>query len=530
MSYALKITKDKPKGLWLLNESLNDSSGNSVPATAVGSAIDSFGAALTSNCISSSRLDATHGVKFPTRLYKPGYERDSFSLEAWVFPQSSNSSILSRPGQTDGLAIVNGELRFSIRLDGSTPTILYKPDTTKTMHVVGIYTHQYMSLYVNGELFRRLNFSQDQQSKPFLAPSEDFLVAGQGGAILMQAAAIYEYALTENQIKLHYKYGRDTVDPDSVPRIYGGRSLDVSRDRGQVFLKELIGPNMSWTLGYMDTLSTNSNGQLVQQWNGSVFEEGTWLYSFDTSFESNIYSVTLGWEGEGNFVVSTSLDGVTWNTALNNNNVVGITPGSSPQRLFIRIFFPEDDNAVLSNLEIVGFKTNQLFIPNRVSAVANGVALREPWYPLEYRNDYGLRCNGVNVQIQPSTAGDETGGDHTWEYWYYANSSSVTSSLPNSVSVYQNGEPFVSTTIGSWNLIHVVSNGTTPISSITLGGDMIIGRIAAYPRVLTSTEMQNIYKMYLGKMTTPINIAGSISFSQPTVKTYSSDWSVVGSG
>lgn len=525
MSYYLNVVNDQPRGLWLLDGNLSDSSGRSTAATVVGSPVTNYVATITASLNKMPVFDATHKAKFPSTLYKPGYEDKPFSLEAWVYPYSDNATIMSRPSNTDGLAMINGELSFSLRFTGGTRKIDYKPDSKKALHVVGIYTEEHMVLYVNGEIFEKLTFTEAQLAENFSSVSEETFVAGELGAVGVQAVAYYEYVLTESRIKFHYKVGRDARDPDTVPSLYTGSNLDISDLRTETFLHEHIGPTMSWTLGNMDTLVVNSQGELRQQYDGEKYVAGTWTYTFDTSFTDIVHGVRLGWEGEGNFIVRTSTDADTWLVAEDNKLVSSITPGTSPAQLFVEIEFPEDDNGYVSNLEIMGLRTKTLNVPNRAVTISDVVTVREEWEPLENRLDYGVSLDTGSIAFSAPTGGFYL-EDHTWEFWIYATSAPVIT-IPGMTAMYLNGSSFSSLPVGSWNLVHAVSNGSAPLSGLTLSGNAIVGRVAAYPIALTASQVDNIYKLYTGRPAVRVMNTGAVGISSPTVKSYSSDWSLV---
>lgn len=534
MTYALSILKDKPRGLWVLdNASVTDATAAAGVAVLVAGSGATTAAALVSNGGLTPNVNATRAFKFPSRIYKPGYEKTPFSLEAWVFPNTTTANVVSRVGEQDGIGITNDVLTFKIRFAGSTAQINYPIDTAKNLHVVGTYTPSGISLYVNGEHYKQLNFTEAQQSDTFATATDNgnFYAGGTGttGNVFIQAVAIYEYALSLNQVRSHYKWGRDAVNPDSVAAVYGGRSVDVSFKHADTFLRHIIGPTMSWYLGDINNLTITSNGYLSQQYEDGVLQEGIWTYGFDTDYDdSNINSVLLQWEGSGTFTVETSVDGNTWSTATNNEYAPGLTPGTNPSHLFIKITFPENGAGQVHNLDIVGFKTNTIEIPNRVLTLTNTVDIREEMTPLEYRTDTGLLFEGSESMSLAASTEEGYVGEFTYEYWYYTPNGTIGLSAPGSSAFYQNGAVFDSTRVGSWNLLHLVSSTAMPYLQVS--GDIIIGRIAVYPRTLTATECANIYKMYTGKLRVPVDNDGTITVSTPSVEAYSSDWSNTSAG
>lgn len=532
MTYALTILRDKPRGLWLLDDgSLVDSSDQAGDATP-NAAMTKSSAALVSGLKEATYTGNGTFLTFPARIYKPGYEATAFSLEAWIFPSTGTQDLVSRYDHEDGISIVDGEVRFSIRFTGSTAMIAYKPDNQKTLHVVGVYTPTGITLYINGALFKQKDFNEAQRADTFaLADYNETFWSGTvtSNVTMLQAVAVYEYALNKNQVAQHYKVGRDAVDPDNVPSIYGGRHLDLTDIYSDVFLREQLGPVMSWNLGNMDTLSTNSKGQLVQQYSDGVYVEGAWTYSFNTGYaEGAIQGVRLSWEGEGDFTVETSVDATTWEVANNDYLVPSITAGETHNQLFIRITFPEDDGGFIDNLEVIGYRTNTIDVPNRAIVATAPVCFREEFDPLIKSVATGTDLHGGTLTIPPSTE-DSAPGDYTWEYWYYTPDGTIGIDPGMAGTVYQNGAAFTAVRTGTWNLIHIVSSGS-PSSGLAITGNIIIGRAASYPAALTATQVANIYKQYTGKLQIPITGDGTVGVLTPSVKIYASDWAVSAAG
>lgn len=520
MSYRLKIAGDRPSGLWLLDGTLSDYSGLSAAAVSIGGTTE-YHAALVAGVQKASIVTNAKKVKVPSRFFKTGWEKNSFSLEAWIFNPTANTEILSHTGLADGLSVVNGEVRFTVKLSTGIKSIAYKPDTIKGMHVVGVYTPQNISLYVNGHLHQKMNL---EGAGTFVASTDTgFLYAGTGGSVAVNALAIYEYPLTSNQVQIHYQTGRATVNPNSVPQMYGGQNIDITDKYANVALTEVFGPKMSWTLGAMDTLYIDNTGSLSQQYVDEVYLAGTWTYAFDASYyEGEVHSVKLAWEGMEVFSVDTSPDGVVWSPAA-NNNLVSITPGEL-DNLFIRVTFPENANAHLDLLEIVSFYSPDLNVPNR-EVIATLPCYRDEMSPIEFRTDQGLKLLAAGgIEIHPSTAGDST-GDKTWEFWYYSDTAGI--DVEPTTNWYEDGVAATATAkAGQWHLIHISSS--TAIPQINIDGNTIIGRIAVYPTQLTSIQIAEIYKQYTGKVPVPIPSANSITIGSPEVKIYSSDWTVSG--
>lgn len=529
MSYTLNIYKDKPRGYWPLEGNLLDFSGNNLTATQTGS-ISAFGLPMVSSGIASSVI-TSNVVKFPNRFFRPGYEHDSFALEAWVFAQSNDFDILSHDGQHDGLAMVNGAIRFTIPFVGSEPYIEYVPETKKAIHVVGAYTRWGISLYINGDLFQSLALTEEQQNSAFNPTTDDdFLYAGYG-SMLLEAVAIYEYAISPKQVAAHYRAARITAESQQVPQIYGGVRMPIYEPNADTFLSELIGPELSWDLGYMQN-TTMSKGRLIQQAVNDVFVEGTWTYAFNVGFAAGtINGVTLGWQGEGHFLVQTSTDNSTWSIAENNQKSpsIAIDTGVTDMILYIKITFPEGDAGYVDYLDITGFRSNEVQPNTRPIVISTTSTIREYADFMEQRLDSGLDLGGGSISIAPATT--DYAGTRTFEVLYYSESGSMGVDISSSASftgIYTNGYPGGDIVAGRWGLVHIVYDGD--IGTLTLSGDSIIGHIATYPTALTAQEIAEIGAMYSGRIISEIEGTGTVAISTPEIKIYSNDWSIDSSG
>lgn len=529
MSYMLNIYKDKPRGYWPLSVNLFDFSGYSLNATST-LPITNFALSMVSEGALSSVIEAANELKFPHRIFAPGYEKDSFALEAWVFPQSDDFDILSHPGAHDGLAFVGGAVRFTVPFTSSSAVLEYIPDTRKSLHIVGAYTKWGMSLYINGDLVESLPLTDAQRASSFSMSSDGFLRAG-GGDHVLKAVAIYEYAISPSQVAAHYRAGRATAESRQVARMYGGTLMPIYESNADTFLQELIGPELSWDLGYMQN-TTVQKGRLVQQIVNDILVEGVWTYAFNVGFANGVINgVTLGWQGEGEFIVETSLDNATWTAVSNNTKTATIATGSnvSNKILYVRVTFPEGSGGWLEYLDITGFRTNTVKPNTRPVTISAQSTIREYADFMEYRTDSGLALNGGSVAFGP--AANDYEGAKTVEVLYYSDTASlgmVISTAATPIAIYRNGIAASGLVSERWEIFHVVYSGD--IGTLTISGNNIIGHIATYPDALSASQIVDIVNQYTGKIKSSRAGTGTIGISTPAVKIYSNDWSIDSSG
>jgi hypothetical protein len=164
MSYYLSTIKDSPTGLWKLDETSGtiayDISGCGNNGSYVGG-IEISGMPIVSGGRHSNKIDSTKSIQFVISKDFSGtngtggfatpstYDND-FTLEAWIHPKTL-TSLTPLFADIDGVGLYwqNGNVVFKLeseRLDYSVP------NPNRVIHVVGVYSVNSMSLYVDGYL------------------------------------------------------------------------------------------------------------------------------------------------------------------------------------------------------------------------------------------------------------------------------------------------------------------------------------------------------------------------------------------
>ena len=238
MSYYQSVLKDSPVGFWKLDESSGsisyDSSGCGNNGSYVGS-INKILIPLVPGGIHANKITNTQKILFPITKDFSGQtgvggfaiektEDNDFSLEVWFHPKNI-TSLTPILADTNGIGIYwdNGNIVFKIESERIDYTVPYK---NKLFHVVATYQSNSIKLYVDSELVISKyidpivfsNTSLVLESGPSLV-NENFLV---------DAPAVYRYALTINQIKSHYLH------------IYKNLSVQIaSSNFGQLFKSTL---------------------------------------------------------------------------------------------------------------------------------------------------------------------------------------------------------------------------------------------------------------------------------------------------
>lgn len=209
MSYYLDVIKDSPIGLWKLDESSGsiayDISGCNNHASYVGQIVK-MGMPIVSGGAHTNKIDSSNYIQFTMSKDFSGttgtggfgtfdtYDND-FSIEAWIHPKTI-TSITPILADSNGIGLYwdNGNIVFKLeseRIDYSVP------NPNRVIHVVGVYSVNSMSLYVNGVMvstqpvsIRFTNTSVSLVSGPALS----------GEYFLIDCPAVYRYSLSQQSI------------------------------------------------------------------------------------------------------------------------------------------------------------------------------------------------------------------------------------------------------------------------------------------------------------------------------------------
>jgi len=129
-----------------------------------------------------------------------------FSFEIWFSPSPDDMEeylILGDAANQIGLFYLNENIIFKC---SSEEEVNYKVPKTKAMHVVGVFSKNKISIYVNGilcsEKFIQKGFKFTNESMNLnIGPSNA------GMKFIVDSAAIYDYELDESVVARHYKAG-----------------------------------------------------------------------------------------------------------------------------------------------------------------------------------------------------------------------------------------------------------------------------------------------------------------------------------
>lgn len=526
-----------PRALWMLDDSspYQDHSGRNASATGT----NDIGAAVVAGAANSSIFTNAKQATFTPGLFSQGRELYPFTLECWILPVLKTSvgsqAVLSHPGDLDGLTVNGKTVSFkTVYTTTGTAECVYTAPVYMRMHIVAIHTDEHNQLYVNGSLVAETDISDDQYDDTF-ASADTTLVAGETAstqALAMNGVAVYDRALSAEEISQHYAEGVNSVPAADVVSGLGGAVLGASP--AETFLTDTWNSNADWEEGYYIDAASQDDVLFAMVDDTDLTIAGTWYTSFPLDYGENtsIYGVSLDYEGK-NVTVAVSLDGVSWTSAPAGQRVPVFSSGFDPtdEDLQIRVTFASgQDEAYLSSMTVTGYVTSDIpQFSTRVVTATGNTAFNNLGEPAYMRDDQGIYLDGT-LTVSPDTA-DDAPPQRTVEVWV-KRLDATAFTISTSGTQYRNGlASSVAPPIGEWVLMHVVS-GTDITTSITLTGKAIVGQVAIYDTSLTAAQVAKAYISYVGRQILRVNSAASVAINTPVgnANIYAYDWAIQPSG
>lgn len=579
MSYYLDVIKDSPIGLWKLDESSGsiayDISGCGNHGSYVGQIVK-LGMPIVSGGDHSNKIDSSNYIEFNMSKDFSGtngtggfatadtYDND-FSLEAWIHPKTITSlTPILADSSGIGLYWDNGNIVFKLesqRVDYSVT------NPNRVMHVVGVYSINSMSLYVDGVLvalkpvpLKFTNTSVSLMSGP-AEPGEYFLI---------DSPAVYRYALSGTSIASHYNHLFLNNDEQiSVPDF--GKLLIGSNKYHTAETVYYYPEQESWKSLVYD----NDNLSYDEKNNSMYLNSGTYgeiVEDVVLNITKDYISSKIDWvasSGVSIYVSDISKTG-PWTICTNGSSIPGFSQGSnfsSKKILYFKIAFESSDPAIympeLYYLNLYFYTQKKLFAHNGGNTIETSQPISgSTWdidissnsYPVRYRNyNNGIRpkSSAFFVNLKEDVKSLEmifTPKSLSSGFLIYNKTESVETTLSwlangtisksNISTLYINGQDASSATnISSYLYIdepnYIFITTTSLISGeLWLNGKQLLGarsgvlddnlyqNIATYSSPLINPEEH--YDLYIGKASA-VGQDSSITMTEESVSTYSRD-------
>lgn len=592
MSYQLKVLKDHPIGFWLLDETsgttASDYSGCGNNGTYTGSLTTNI-FPLIPGGVSASNITTTQYVTLPvTKDYYGStasggfankYTSDNdFSLEVWIYPKittTNTTTIFADPAEDIGLYWEKGNIVFKLDTERLDYTV---PEFNKALHIVAIYSQTVMAIYVNGELgeskpltgFKFTNTSVQLQIGPTANASDSFIV---------DAPAVYRYALSLNQISMHFN-SANYIAPLQI----------VVPDNGQLFLPTDNNIAKPFTYKYpaqkkwSDFYHTNlyhdkTNNYISVIPTNTVTSKTVILYDqFSIPTNAGFNSSKVEFYATAGVTIETSTDGTNY-TACENNKTIpqykkGTSSFSTTGTVYIKITLTTTDaSKYLPKLYYLNF----YFYNNKRIFAVNGGDYIDSMVPtagtvdasiwdydlgamtysiLTRRLENGIRpyapgfyldtidnISSVEMMFTPiSTAANYLIFAGTNVYFSWNGSGAIAKN--NITAVYVNGVDrssatnissfltageahhivlvFSTTVTGKiWFNVKVLSNTWTDA-----GPRNLYNFISIYKTQISQSVAQNHYNLYTSRSSTTATVP-AIAVTESAVNFYNKDWKVI---
>ena len=578
MSYQLKVIKDYPIGFWPLDESSGttaaDISGCGNNGTYIGSPAANM-LPLVPGGISGTRITNTAYATFPiTKDYYGAtvgagfgtkYTSDNdFTLEVWINQsiESSDETPLFADTTNDiGLYWHKGDIVFRV----SDTELVRHPVkfSKKVLHLVGVYSVSGISLYIDSVSvsskslsgFKFTNTTLTLQSGPTLNAGDTFIV---------DAPAVYRYALNSVSIRNHFVDGNISVSGINVVYPDGGILFTGTDAKIRASFDYSYPVNKRWTDFVDSNTYYDTSGGFISFYKTDTVQSKTFIIndSFVVPSEIGLSTSKVEWRNDLGITVESSTDGITYSPCTNGHALPQFTKGSfsSSPKVYIKITMSTTDASKflprLSFFCITFYADKTIYADNYGDKITSNSdyylgSLNYPILSRHYMN--GIRpknATGFNLSTLNSVKSVEmfftplTLAANTLFYdagtttTRFAWNGSGAISKANISKVYINNVDVSSATNISNYLVeeephHIVLVFTTPVTGSlqfnyesTGGPSNLYKNIATYETELTAGQVETHFELYTGKPVETI-IEPSITLTELASEYYNNDWVVI---
>lgn len=534
----MEALRFKPVAFWRLGDTAPflDYSGYNRTASLIGT--EAHGLAVSAGNAFSQKISSTRYITFQSPVFAQNKERQAFSISVAAYPIGSGTEqrLVSHGGSLDGITIAGTIVSFSTKyVNTGEARCTHDIGVSRRIDIVAVHTNTKNSLYVNGELVDEVEISEVQQADIYDVTDDDFYC---GGATSSQSAmvndiAFFPHALHTEDVKAIYDANTRRAAGD-VPKMFSGDDVFLSSVVRDAPIATGWNSEEDWEAGQHE-LTTVDDGQLVAQMDTGLTLASQWLDSVDLYVGETpiaLESVSMFWYGEGE-TVEVSLDGITWTPVERGSNIPIISPGFNPvdQELYVRVSFAAGlEYAYIDYLQVRGYTSTTVEQDNRTITYTSPIVVLDEYHPLEMRDDWGVNIeSGGSISIGPDLITDTPVPVETVEVWVKKNTTALTHNLTPDAT-YVNGISGGSADNNEWHVVHyTVAAGVS--GTITLSGDVQIGKVAFYDSVLTQSDIDGIVANYTGIQSELHDGDGTIALSEPAEPAliYAHDWEIAAS-
>lgn len=576
MSYKYTVLQDKPTSFYLLDEVRSGSVGSYTSLTSTfatyadlrdrgvsysalsglpvydysGNAYDGYAINASSSELMPLIAGGVRGTKVLSdtlvNFNVPGiansfYADNSFSIEAWVvLPEYSASevSIVADATNSIGLFYKNGNLIFKVGLNSAE----YKVSNTESIYVVGQFSTNKISLYINGSL---VNFTSLDKYR-FENTSVNFRSGPSSNNFIIDSVAFYKFNLSDAQIIKHYRNGIKEIKYSQIVNNDGGYLFSMNTAMMKPVMSYSYPKSRSWK-NFINENVNMSVDEAYLYFDSSLSGSFTFTDSIIIPDTLGITSSQIYWESDTDGIsVKASIDGTTWEDCINgsplpffNKNDNQIAPV-----LYIQASMSSSDTSkylpILKTIHVDFFKNKDFYCDNfgyYISSDYDYSLPRSNSTILSYNKNNGLRMydgHGFTINSDLSTRTIELiftpdGGQNVLfsapSKIYEWDNSGVISKTGVS-SVYVNGidrtsatniSEFFSIGLPHYVVITLSTNAATSLkfnqnqADTKSGGNNMYNNLSIYPTAFTQYDVARHYQLYTD------NIINTVSDSLMTV-------------
>jgi hypothetical protein len=493
VSYHLRVIKDFPIGFWKLDESSGttafDSSGCANNGTYTGG-LDSSILPIVPGGLSGNLINTSKYIALPTSkdyyastasggLGDSDTSDNDFTIEIWVDPSISSTSrttVFADDTSGIGLYYENGNIVFKLQNEEIFYTL---ENTQKAVHLVGVYSVYSISLFVDGKQVASSNLNNFKFSNSSLSlqigPTEnasDYLV--------VDAPAVYRYALPENKIYDHYVYGNMTVNPLQIVNYDEGYFFPANEENMEkVFVYEVTPDKMnSWV--DVDTYLDRNKGFLsFYQTETSEAKESVFYDTVIVPSNLEIVSSKIEWLADKGISVEVSEDGIAYEPCTNGsfmpfyNKSVTVNPGP----LYIKITMSTTDASKylprFSKFKIKFYADKDHYAANYGYKITSD----EEYSIASFNYPYLIRYNNDGIKTTPNNGFKINASDiRTIEFMFSPSAVTATTLVDGpGINLSWNASGTISMTgISEFYVNGVSKNSATSVTSVFASGMLYI--------------------------------------------------------
>jgi hypothetical protein len=498
---------------------------------------------------------------------------NAFSLEMWFYPRITTTSetiLFADLTAEVGIFYEEGNIVFKLESEKLYYTL---PNISQSHHIVAIYSLTEMSLYVNGKYAASkslINYKFTNEAITLgVGPTNNL-----SDSFIIDAPAVYRYALGSDKILEHYEYS-GTTPPLQVSYPDGGTLFDIYDDSVSKQFHFAYPASRSLESFVTEDLTYNSEEKYLElkKTETTASKNITIVDAIGIPAGFDLDSSKIEWSGDNGISVRTSIDGVSWQSCINGRAIPQFKLGSfsSERTLYIEIKFSSSDssriNPKLYSLLVCFYKDQILYslsnpdyiytIENSSGFASKDITMGRIQYPILSRQKLnglttadgsGFKINTVqsvrtieffltlsqltsNSILSSSANGDFVAAGYSW-----VNNGTITKS--NISAIYVNGvnkvsETNINSVFDANELYHVVIvingaiTGTILFNHSSTGGPSSLYQyICYYPSAFNSTLAISHYNMHIGRSAILADDS-SITMTENSVDFYDNDWQVI---